>query len=146
MKRTRRTEPTFASLDAERGVSLPPEPPDGEFPLPAWYRRVHRTPLSELTVEDVCRACRQEIHVEHIVPIALEMLGHDPLAGEMYDGELIESLGNIPTSYWASASEMREKLGRVLARPIPGANAEVQAEAAKLLERVLGGQGNVGQP
>ena len=79
---------TFEILDHDRGYELPPAPPEGEYPLPKWYRRVRNTRLKDLTVEDICRACRQEIYPEYVVPLALRLLHENPLTGEMYDGEL----------------------------------------------------------
>ncbi|HTV39849.1 MAG TPA: contact-dependent growth inhibition system immunity protein [Candidatus Sulfotelmatobacter sp.] len=90
---------TFALLDRERGVALPPKLVE-EFPLPAWYRAVSDIPLEELAVEDICKACRQQIHVAHIVPIALRLLKAAPLTGEMYDGELFVSLNSVGRNYW----------------------------------------------
>ena len=57
-------------------------------------------PIEELGVEGICKACRQQIHIEHVVPIALRVLQSEPLAGEMYDGELLASLKSILPDYW----------------------------------------------
>ena len=90
---------TFALLDGEKGIALPPKVAE-EFPLPAWYRAVRDVPLEELAVEDICKACRQQIHLEHIIPIALRLLKAEPLTGEMYDGELLGSLDSVPRNFW----------------------------------------------
>jgi hypothetical protein len=91
---------TFAMLDRERGIPDLTPATGEEYPLPAWYRAVRETPLERLGVEDICRACRQQIHLAHIVPIALRLLQSEPLAGEMYDGELLASLKSVPSDYW----------------------------------------------
>jgi hypothetical protein len=98
---------TFAILDREEGLpDLPPQTNE-EYPLPAWYRSVYNVPLDELRLEDICKACRQRIHVEHTVPRALTLLKADPLAGEMYDGELLVSLKPIPPVYWSTHEDDR---------------------------------------
>jgi len=98
---------TFAILDKQKGFAELPATTEEEFPLPAWYRSVSETPLDELGLEDVCKACRQQIHLEHIVPMALQILKIEPLAGEMYDGELLVALKSIPSDYWhAHADEV----------------------------------------
>jgi hypothetical protein len=98
----RRGRTTFATLDREKGLPEPNPTIDEEYPLPAWYRAVRETPLDKLGVEDICKACHQQIHLEHVVPVALQLLQSDPVAGEMYDGELLASLKSIPVDYWSN--------------------------------------------
>jgi hypothetical protein len=91
---------TFALLDRERGVPELAPAFGREYPFPAWYRSVREVPLNELSVEDISKAIRQSIHLEHVVPLALRRLEAEPLAGEMYDGELLVSLKSVPLDYW----------------------------------------------
>jgi|GEM_PF-1878126 hypothetical protein len=99
---------TFALLDRKRGV---PEPaPSEEYPLPAWYRSVRELPLDELGIEDISKAVRQNIHLEQVVPLALRRLESEPLAGEMYDGELLVSLKSVPLEYWSKHEAERLSL------------------------------------
>ncbi|HEX3624692.1 MAG TPA: contact-dependent growth inhibition system immunity protein [Verrucomicrobiae bacterium] len=100
MNKSNLSEITFALLDKERGVEDSPPTPDDDFPLPAWYRSIRATPLDKLSIEDVSKACRQQIYSEYVVPIALNYLTSDPLVGEMYDGELLVSLKCIEANYW----------------------------------------------
>jgi hypothetical protein len=79
---------------------------DGNIPLPdptsaleIWYVEVRDTKLADLKIRDLCRACRQRLYIEIVVPVALKQLAGDLLAGELYDGELINALRNIP-AYW----------------------------------------------
>ena len=63
-----------------------PEPglaSDNEYPLAAWYRFIREVPLDQLGLEDIAKATRQQVHIEHVVPLALRLLQADPLAGEM---------------------------------------------------------------
>lgn len=92
---------TFAQLDQESGAAAPPmTTPDQEYPLEAWYRAVRNTPIKDLAIEDLCRACRQRIHLDYVLPLALQALEEDPIAGSMYEGELIASLVPVPIDYW----------------------------------------------
>jgi hypothetical protein len=101
---------TFAQLDRTEGIA-DVLPASGEkYPLPAWYRTVRDVPLEKLALEDICKACRQQIHLEQVVPLALTLLESDPLAGEMYDGELLTSLNAVPRDYWSSHEAERQSL------------------------------------
>ncbi len=101
MRREFNHQLTFAILDKEKGIPDPPGVTDEEFPLPAWYRAVRKTPLENLGIGDLCKACRQEIHLEHIVPLAIDALEKKPLAGELYEGELLAALCGLPRKYWS---------------------------------------------
>jgi len=68
---------------------------DQQSPLEQWFEHVIDIPLEELSVEDVCRAIRQEICIDQLMPRTLEILTEDPLAGEYYDGELISALATV---------------------------------------------------
>ncbi|NUY42163.1 MULTISPECIES: contact-dependent growth inhibition system immunity protein [Pantoea] len=42
--------------------------------LELWFEGVIDTPIEELTVEDICRAIRQEICIAQLMPRVLEIL------------------------------------------------------------------------
>ncbi|CAI1763046.1 Uncharacterised protein [Serratia grimesii] len=69
--------------------------PGQQSPLELWFDRVIDIPIEELGVEDLCRAIRQDLCVDQLMPRVLEVLTEDPLAGEYYDGELIAALSTI---------------------------------------------------
>ncbi|MCL6326972.1 contact-dependent growth inhibition system immunity protein [Pectobacterium polaris] len=69
--------------------------PHQQSSLDLWFERVIDIPLENLAVEDLCRAIRQELFIEQLIPRVLEVLNEDPLAGEYYDGELIAALSMI---------------------------------------------------
>ena len=71
-----------------------------ESPLSSWYEKVCDKPLGDLTDGDLSVACRQKLFPINVVPLVLERLRSTPLAGEMYDGELLVSLSQIPAHYW----------------------------------------------
>ncbi len=80
---------SFARLVKEKGFPEPAQASGDDFPLPAWYRSIRDVPLDELRIEDISKALRQNIHLEQVIPLALKRLQMEPLAGEMYQGELL---------------------------------------------------------
>lgn len=66
-----------------------------QLPLEQWFEHVVDIPFNELSVEDLCRAIRQELFTDQLMPRALEVIKDDPLAGEYYDGELIAALSTV---------------------------------------------------
>jgi len=68
---------------------------DQQSSLEQWFECVIDIPLDELTVEDLCRAIRQDLCVDQLMPRVLVVMKDDPLAGEYYDGELIAALSTI---------------------------------------------------
>lgn len=66
-----------------------------QSPLELWFERVIDIPIEKLAVEDLCRAIRQELCIDQLMPRVLDVLTEDPLAGEYYDGELISALSTI---------------------------------------------------
>ncbi|UUE09817.1 contact-dependent growth inhibition system immunity protein [Dickeya zeae] len=68
---------------------------DQQSPLEVWFESVLDVPIDSLAVEDLCRAIRQKVCIEQLMPRVLAVLTEDPLAGEYYDGELIASLSTL---------------------------------------------------
>ncbi|MBN4834178.1 contact-dependent growth inhibition system immunity protein [Enterobacter hormaechei] len=83
---------TFRKLIGNINVTKEPEQ---QSPLELWFERIIDVPLEELTVEDLCRAIRQKLCIDQLMPRVLEVLTEEPLAGEYYDGELIAALSTI---------------------------------------------------
>jgi hypothetical protein len=129
---------TFAILDSEKGIPELPPATGQEYPLPTWYRAVREIPIEELEPEDICKACRQQIHIGHVVPIALRVLQSEPLAGEMYDGELLASLKSIPPDYWPAHKPEATVLRAICegVRGVVNLSDDVRQDVAELLTRV----------
>ncbi len=64
-------------------------------PLQRGYESVLDVPIDALTVDDICRAIRQKICIDQLMPRALALMKEDPLVGENYGGELIAALATI---------------------------------------------------
>lgn len=83
---------TFRKLVGNINVA---KEPSQQSPLEQWFERVIDIPIEDLTVEDLCRAIRQEVCIDQLMPKVLDVMTRDPLAGEYYDGELIAALSTI---------------------------------------------------
>jgi contact-dependent growth inhibition (CDI) system CdiI-like immunity protein len=129
--------PTLALLDRERGIAEPVPPAGDEHPLAAWYRSVREVPLDDLTVEDISKAIRQNVHLEHVVPLALRFLKSEPLAGEMYEGELLVSFKAVPSQYWSQHEGERLFLKSVVeaALRMEETTQDVRRDAQELLSK-----------
>ncbi|MBK0097471.1 hypothetical protein IBT49_15915 [Erwinia sp. S63] len=71
------------------------ENPSNQSSLEIWFKSVMDVPLEKLELSDLCRALRQRVCVEQLMPLVLDILDEDPLAGEIYDGELIAALATL---------------------------------------------------
>lgn len=85
---------TFRELD---GTVLLLEPSSA---LEQWYLDVRDIPMTEMGVFDLARSCRQRLYLGVVVPICMDHLKQDPLAGELFDGELLLSLKGLPEDFW----------------------------------------------
>ncbi|ALR74827.1 contact-dependent growth inhibition system immunity protein [[Enterobacter] lignolyticus] len=83
---------TFRKLIGK--INLKPDS-DQKSSLEQWFESVIDIPIEELSVEDLCRAIRQDLFIDQLMPRVLKVLAEDPLAGEYYDGELISALATI---------------------------------------------------
>lgn len=72
----------------------------GESPLDEWYQGIRNIPISDFDDGDLCRACRQQLYLGHVIPVAVARLQVEPLAGDMYDGELLVAMKSVPIDYW----------------------------------------------
>lgn len=74
---------------------LTPQEHDTEFPLVKWYNTLINKEIEELNMNDICRMINQNVLIDLGIEKAIEMLKLDPLAGEKYDGQLLEILFSV---------------------------------------------------
>lgn len=136
MNEENRPMTTFAALDRDKGIPDLSPLEGEEYPLPAWYRGVREIPLEELSIEDISKALRQQIHPEYVVPIALRILETDPLAGEMYDGELLASLKAVAPEYWLAHADATTALRAIVEKLLHEAVIadDIRRDASELRE------------
>ena len=95
---------TFRQLESPRDAN--PNANVGGSPLEIWYRSVRDKPISQFTYNDLCKACRQGLYPEVMVPVAIENLRKEPLAGESYDGELIVAMKSVDSNFWLAHASL----------------------------------------
>ncbi len=128
---------TFRFLAQQQGMTIA-EPLPQDWPLVQWFASVYETPLADFTHGDLARACRQRTFYDHVVPYALAVLRKNPLAGELYDGELLTALLRLPQEYWDNHHHEKGVLRAVMMRAyVQTDDAELQATIMDFrLERV----------
>ncbi|MDR3586814.1 MAG: contact-dependent growth inhibition system immunity protein [Desulfosporosinus sp.] len=78
--------------------------------LEKWYNKVRGKYLFELTDGDVARFIRQNLYLEYLIPEAITRLENSPLAGELYNGEILSMMSNVNSSFWIENIILREKV------------------------------------
>lgn len=72
--------------------------------------------LRNLNAEDLRLLIGQKIGLEHLVPLALNLLEKDLLcAGALYRGDLLHSVLSVPKSYWQEFPDCHYRLVDVCA-------------------------------
>ena len=62
------------------------------------YRKIE---ISKLSVEQIRFLISQKIGIEHLIQIALEKLEENIIVeGELYEGDLLDSVSKVSTKYW----------------------------------------------
>jgi hypothetical protein len=92
--------------------------------LVSTCHRLWTKPVVEFTVEDLRIMIGQRLGLPHLVPLALNILEHDPLAeGDCYPGDLLMSLVSAE-SFMASSPELLERLLGVVDRAVVRSGGE----------------------
>ena len=105
----------------------------GDSPLEIWYNAVRDKPIEEFPCSDLCRACRQQVFQEAVIPIAIEALRKEPLAGEMYDGELLAAMTYIDNRYWSNHSSQLLEVASIARSVIAQVDDDLRSKLAGLL-------------
>ncbi|TYO68720.1 hypothetical protein DQ398_003901 [Rossellomorea marisflavi] len=74
---------------------LAQEQPQADYALDEWYNTFLNKDRTELDITDLCRMIQQNIFIEVAIDKAVEVLKHNPLAGDVYDGQLVEALFSV---------------------------------------------------
>ncbi len=79
--------------------------------------RLRRKSRSEFTVEDLRIMIGQKISLLYLIPIALERLEVDPLAGgDYYDGDLLGLVLLVDDPFWAARPDLLQRIRAVVER------------------------------
>lgn len=75
------------------------------YPLQKWYNKLIDKTINEITIADVLRMMRQKEFLNLAMTKAIEFLEDNVFAGETYDGELLEKISEMNTSFLSSYSD-----------------------------------------
>jgi len=89
--------------------------PEFDSSLVKTCHRLRHKPIGELSVEDLRIMIGQGIGLRWLVPLAVEVLEHDPLAeGDFYPGDLLVSVLRVPREFWLGDWEWKERTQSLL--------------------------------
>jgi hypothetical protein len=109
-----------------------------QSPLSDWYARVRDVPLSAFGVGDLCKSLRQGLYPEYVVPFALEAFEKEPLAGEMYDGELAMAFCSVLGAFWRNNPRLAVRVIRVLGDVFDRLGEDLKPDVARVIAEVEG--------
>lgn len=108
-------EPTLQQLDGKDWGEPKPE----DTRLVRECLRLRRVQLKKLTVEDLRLLIGQEIGVDHLLPLALELLRQSPFAeGDCYAGDLLVNVLSISAPFWKQNPDWRTEVASIGRRAI----------------------------
>ncbi len=106
---------TFRILAARDGITLP-DPLPQDWPLEKWFAAMFDVPIEDFSVFNLARSCRQNMYVDEVMPYCLTALDTNPLAGELYNGELLVAVITLCTDYWKTHFDQRDAVVTVCYR------------------------------
>jgi len=77
--------------------------------------------------------------LDQIIPIALDLLEADPLAGEFFDGELLVAMKAVSMAYWRDNRTQRDRLLDIIHSCMLGLSGDIKKDADDLVERLEAG-------
>ncbi|MFF4540167.1 contact-dependent growth inhibition system immunity protein [Streptomyces aureus] len=117
------------SLEELEGDRWPAPPPDASR-LIATAHALRSRPVGTLTVEDLRLLIRQDIGLAVLLPLALEVLGENPLAeGHMGEGDLLRAVLTRNPAVWSVHPDPAKQLTHIvgsLSDPPPDVRSAVE--------------------
>lgn len=90
-------------IDIEKELGIIYSPHEVKFTgLPLWYDKIRARQINELTDGDLARFIRQNLYLSFIIPEALRRLNINPAIGDMYYGEVLNSMVKVDIEFWKS--------------------------------------------
>lgn len=75
------------------------------YPLQKWYNQLIDKKPSEIIVADVLRMIRQKQFINLAMSKAIKFLQDDVFTGETYDGEMLEKISEMDSSFLMSYAD-----------------------------------------
>lgn len=86
-----------------------------EYGLEVWFHSLLKKRIGELNVNDICIMLRQGILIEEIaLDKAIEFIKKDPLAGNIFDGEILEMINRVPLEKYIHKEDFVRDLASIL--------------------------------
>lgn len=87
------------------------------YPLQKWYNQLIEKTIAEITVADVLRMVRQKEFTNLAISKAISFLQEDVFAGESYEGELLEKVSEMDSSFLISyADDLKNIINNALVK------------------------------
>ena len=87
------------------------------YPLQKWYNQLKEKTIAEITVADVLRMVRQKEFTNLAMSKAISFLQEDVFAGESYEGELLEKVSEMDSSFLISyADDLKNIINNALVK------------------------------
>jgi hypothetical protein len=117
---------SLEQLDGEPWGEAPP----GATGLVEDVYRLRRVPVRDLSNGDLRLLLGQKIGAEWLIPLALDRLDDDPVAGDWYPGDLLRAVLYAGTDYWPTHPDEVMRLWAVRE-----SLDKLRADAAALLDQ-----------
>jgi hypothetical protein len=127
-------EMTFRQLEREQGGFC--QELAGSSPLDEWYKSVRDKPLADFSDDDLGIALRQRLFLDCLLPVVATRIETDPLAGALYDGELLASLKYVPQECWSRLHSISIRIKNVITSNAQYLGSDLRDDIAVLLEKV----------
>jgi hypothetical protein len=100
--------------------------------LGEWYNRVLAVSLSEMSDGDLARIVRQSLALPNTLPYAFKRLLAQPLAGDLYEGELAVAIAKIQPQFWSEHPGLSQNATVVLRYVEANASTDIAIEIRSL--------------
>ncbi|HVK25775.1 MAG TPA: contact-dependent growth inhibition system immunity protein [Actinokineospora sp.] len=93
------------------------DPASATTRLSAEALRLRRTPVGDLSTEDLRLLIGQQIGLDTLIPIAARTLAVDPLTeGDLYPGDLLGAVLRVDPGFWARHPALRARIQEIVGR------------------------------
>jgi hypothetical protein len=113
------------------------EPNPNDTRLVRECLRLRRVQLKKLTTEDLRLLIGQDIGVEHLMPLALELLRENPLAeGDCYPGDLLVNVLGVSEMFWKQNLDWKVEVASISKQMVEHCNASPEF-ASETIPKVI---------
>jgi len=123
---------TFEAIEKLQSL---PDASGSASSLGDWYASVRETEIEALDECDLARCLRQNVWVSYVIDEALRRLESDPMAGGLYDGELLDALCSVPATHWNESPNRKLRMASILGQVDEG---ELDADVKECVSHLRG--------